>query len=87
MITNNFHILIVKHVGATNANGNRVKIISERFGESKIIPYSNEAGSGAPALDTAEIWLRSKGCEIIGHGEGKGHYYVITSTFKSPKSL
>jgi hypothetical protein len=76
-ITPNFHVLVVKNLMATNSTGSRVKITSDRFNQSVVIPYSNEAGSGTPALDTAELWLKSKGHNVVGHGEGKNHYYVI----------
>jgi hypothetical protein len=79
----NFHILIIKYVGQTNFLPSRVKIISERFKTSKTIEYNHDFNN---TLDIAEDWLTNNGFQIIGHGEGKGHYYVITSTFKSPNS-
>lgn len=84
MITNNFHILTIKYVGCTNTKPSMVKIISERFGESKLINYNHSYNN---TLDIAEAWLIQQGFEIVGHGEGKNHYYVITNTFKSPKAL
>lgn len=90
-MTNNLHILTVKNLGPTNTKGARVKISSERFTQSITIPYSNEAGAGTPALDTAEMWLKSNGHSIVGHGEGKNHYYVIceavAGSFKPLKRL
>lgn len=84
-MTPNYHILIVKHIGATNENAARVKIISERFKCSVKIPYSNEPGVSTPSLDTAILWLTKNGYVITGKGEGKDHYYLITDTFKSLK--
>lgn len=83
-MTTNYHILTIKHVGATNTNAAQVKIISERFNASKKIPYSNEAGDGSPCLSTAIAYLHKKGFNIIGKGEGKDHYYLISTTFESP---
>lgn len=81
----NYHILQVKGIGATNTNPARVKIISERFKSSIIIPYTNDPGSISPALPTAIDWLTKHGYEVIGQGEGKDHYYLISTTFKCPK--
>lgn len=79
----NYHILIVKYIGPSNYTGSRIKIISERFKESKTIDYDHEANN---ALEGAEKWLTGHGFNIIGHGEGKDHMYVITDTFISPKN-
>lgn len=80
----NYHILTVKYLGPSNVNGSRIKIISERFKESKTIGYDHECNS---AREGAEKWLLNHGFNIIGHGEGKDHDYVITDTFISPKPL
>lgn len=73
----NYHILIVKTLGATNTQPARVKITSERFKQSVIIWFTNEVDSISPTLETAELWLTNRGHNVIGHGEGKDHYYVI----------
>lgn len=82
MNTQNFHILTIKYIGASNYLPSRVKIISERFKTSKTIDYDHEFNN---TLDIAENWLAAHGFNIIGHGEGSNNYYVITDTFKSPK--
>ncbi len=81
----NYHILIIKTLPATNTNPAKVRIYSERFKEGKTIPFTNEVASISPTLETAENWLRKNGFELVGHAEGKDHYYVISSTFKTPK--
>jgi hypothetical protein len=78
----NYHILTVKYIGPSNVLGSRVKIISERFKESRTIDYDHSFNN---ALEIAEAWLIDHGFNIIGHGEGKDHMYVITDTFHSPK--
>ena len=83
--TPNVHVLIVKHVGMTDLQPARVKIISERFKVSVTIPYDNEPGSNNPMIETAENWLKKNGFDVIGIGLGKGHMYIITDTFKSLK--
>lgn len=85
MKTQNYHVLIVRYMGQTNTQPSRVKIISELFQISVSIPFTNEAGSTIPSLDTAELWLKNNGFDIVGHAEGNGHSYVITNTFKSLK--
>lgn len=80
----NYHILTIKYIGPSNVLGSRIKIISERFKESVTISYDYECNS---ALDGAEKWLKAHGFNLIGHGEGKDHMYVITDIFISPKPL
>lgn len=79
----NQHVLIVKYVGQTNTTPSRVKIISERFHQSILIPFDSE--HGMDSCEIAEYWLLSNGFALKGHAEGKGHYYVITDTFKPLK--
>ena len=78
----NFHILKVKYLSPTNYKGARVKITSERFEQSKIISYDYSKNS---IKDMAIDWLEKEGFEIIGHGEGKNHDYIVSSTFKPLK--
>lgn len=81
----NFHVLIIKYVGQTNCLPSRVKIISERFKQSVTLSYGDEGNT----LEQAEEWLIRNGHNVIGHGEGKGHSYVIcghiNNRFKSIK--
>lgn len=81
----NFHILIVKVLPATNEKAARVKIISERFEQSIVIPFTNHPGASNPATDTALLYLQNKGFDTMGKGEGKDHMYIITNTFKPLK--
>jgi len=96
---NNYHIIKVKNVFNNRDLMPMVKIESELFQQSKRIYYNNDAGSGQPALDTAIAYLNSlvylveneegkketKGFNIIGKGEGKDHYYLISDTFQPIK--
>ncbi len=81
----NFHVLIIKAIGATNTEPARVKIISERFKQSIKIPFTNNPGASNPATDSAMEYLEKIGYELIGKGEGKDHMYIITSTFEPLK--
>jgi hypothetical protein len=78
----NLHILKTSYLGATNTRGARVKIYSERFRQSVVIPYNYRFNN---ALDIAINWLQSKGFEIIGKGEGKESMYIISTTFEPLK--
>jgi hypothetical protein len=78
----NLHILKTSYLGATNTRGARVKIYSERFRQSVVIPYNYRFNS---ALDIAINWLQSKGFEIVGKAEGVNNMYVITKTFQPIK--
>lgn len=81
MLTN-YHILQVKTLPATNTNAARVKIISERFKQSVVIGFSNDPGASNPTLYTGVSYLVNAGYNIIGQGEGKDHYYLISTTFE-----
>lgn len=78
----NLHIIKTSYLGATNTKGSRVKIYSERFSQSVVIPYNYQFNS---AQDIAIHWLQSKGFEIVGKGEGKNNMYIITTTFQPIK--
>jgi hypothetical protein len=71
---NNYHILIVKFIGPSQLLDSRVKIISERFHQSITFEYDDNSGN---TLEQAEGWLLKNGHNVIGHGEGKDHYYVV----------
>lgn len=75
----NYHVLKVSFIGPTAYKPARVKITSERFEMARIIEYDYEFND---TRDVAEHWLQVHGFNIIGHGEGKDHYYVITDTFE-----
>jgi len=82
--TPNFHVLIVKYMGATNTKPARYKIVSERFKQSIICSYGanqNFDSSLLYAIDT----LQNKGFNVIGKAEGKDCDYIISNTFKQIK--
>jgi hypothetical protein len=79
----NYHVLIVKYIGWSNTLPDRVKIISERFKHS--VTFSFDDNAGRDSCEQAEYWLKKNGFNVIGHAEGKGHYYVITDTFEPLK--
>jgi hypothetical protein len=82
----NIHVLKVKYLDSPASYcGSRVRITSERFNESKIIPSWYDSGTGA--VDTAVYWLTKEcGLTVIGIAEGKGHDYVIVSDCGVPFS-
>ena len=80
--TPNYHVLIVKCIGQTNTEPKKTKIISERFKQSITIPYDWDKRD---AIEGATEYMTNIGWEIIGVGEGKGHMYLITNTFKPLK--
>lgn len=49
----NYHIIKVTYLGATNIRGSRVKMYSERFLKSKLIPYDH---SFSNTCDIALNW-------------------------------
>jgi len=81
----NFHILKVSTLGPTNTLPARVSIKSERFRQSIVIHFDNEPGDAAPTMSTAERWLIKNGFNLIGKGEGRECYYLISTTFEPLK--
>jgi hypothetical protein len=79
----NHHIIRVKYYGATNTNGSRVGIISDRFRERVTIPYDYSFNT---SYEIAVNWLKNNGFNVIGIGEGLDCSYVITDTFKPLKA-
>ena len=78
----NFHVLTVHYLGATNSRGSRVKIKSDRFKQSITIPYDHSFNG---TLEIGQNWLESNGFVIIGKGEMKDCYAIISDTFKPLK--
>lgn len=79
----NYHVLKITYIGPTNNRPSRVKILSERFEQSKTISYNHELRG---TLEIAEKWLVENGFNLVGHAEGNNCYYVVSDTFKSPLS-
>jgi hypothetical protein len=69
----------------TNTKPRRIKIISERFKQSVIIPFNNEGPQHVDAAEIAKDWLTSKGFVINGHAEGAKCSYLMSETFKPLK--
>lgn len=84
-MTTNYHVLIIKYIGPGNYTPSKVKIISERFQQSITFSFDRSDIDGTYTIDKAQNWLISKGFEVVGTGEGKGHYYLISTTFKPLK--
>lgn len=78
----NYHVLKIKYLGPTNYTGSRVKIISERFEQSKTIDYDHKYSN---INDMAAKWLIGKGFNILGYGEAKDGMYIISDTFEPLK--
>ena len=74
----NYHIITVKRLGATNEKGTRVKITSERFNNTIILPYNYEFET---IKDIAVDKLKDTH-DIVGSGETKDSYVLISDTFE-----
>lgn len=81
----NFHLIEVRHFWSKRHDMPMVRVRSNRFKSTIFIPYDNEAGSGSPSLETAAKWLKFNGFDLIGQGETKDDYTLISTTFKSLK--
>lgn len=78
----NYHIIEVKYIGPTDTQGARVKLFSQRLNESKIISFDYSKNS---ITDMAKDYLETRKFKIVGMGESKMGYAIITDTFKSLK--
>jgi len=78
----NYHIITVKRLGATNTKGARVKITSERFGDTIILPRNYEFDT---IKDIAVDKLKDTH-DIVGSGETKDSYVLISDTFEPLRS-
>ena len=78
----NVNVIKVKYLGATNTNGSRVKIVSDRFKSSVTLGYNYEFNS---ALEIAVDYLSKLGFDVIGCNNDGGIGYIITSTFQDIK--
>ena len=78
----NYHIITVKRLGATNTKGARVKITSERFGDTIILPRNYEFDT---VKDLAVDKLKDTH-DIVGSGETKDSYVLVSSTFEPLRS-
>jgi hypothetical protein len=78
----NYHALTIGYVGATNHRGSRIRIKSDRFEQSILIPYDYEFSN---TLEGAQKYLIDKGFNLVGQGELKDAYLLLTDTFKPLK--
>ena len=74
----NYHIITVKLLSATNVKGARVKITSEWFNDTIILPYNYEFET---IKDIAVDKLKDTH-DIVGSGETKDSYVLISDTFE-----
>jgi hypothetical protein len=82
----NFHIFQISLVPMTDKFPPRIRIKSQRFKQSIIIPFQNEPGGDTHIVANAAIYLERMGFTLIGKGEGNDDYdYIVTDTFKPLK--
>jgi len=63
----NFHLITVKYLPATNTRGSRVKLTSTRFEQSVIIGYDHAKNN---IEDIAVDYLKQNGHVIAGKADG-----------------
>ena len=63
----NFRVFELRYLGPTNYKSTRVKIIDNRWDESKTITRRHDTNS---MVDDAIIYLEGIGIDVIGKGEG-----------------
>ena len=73
------HLFKVVFLPWTERKPSRIKIISDLYNQSVIIPFETDHGNDT--CEIAEHWLQSKGFNIEGHADSKDCYYVISDTF------
>ncbi len=78
----NYNLIEAKYKGPTNARGSRVLLFSPRFGSRKTIAYNYSKNDiGEMAID----YLKEQGFNVLGKGEAKEGYYIVTDTFQDIK--
>jgi len=78
----NYHVFTVVYKGATNTQGSRVIITSERFKQKITISFDYALNN---ITDMAGVELVKRGYDIHGMGEIKGGYVLFSSTFNPLK--
>ena len=76
----NFNLIAVKYLPATNTRGSRVSMFSPRFKKRKTIAYDYQKNSTA---EIAQEYLKENGFNIVGVGEFNATDIIISDTFKS----
>lgn len=76
----NYHLFTVKYLGATNAQGARIKITSERFEQSVTLSRDYSTESTEQAIN----YLNDKGFNIIGRGNGSNQTDILISEVFEP---
>ena len=71
----NLHAFVVTYLGPTDRTGAKVKITSQRFGSSKILPRDCSVDPQAQAIH----YLREIGVLVIGSAEMKGDRSLLLS--------
>lgn len=80
------HVLKVSRLPWTEKKQERIKIKSELFEQS--VTFNKDLANKVYDNNRSEAiaWLKAKGFNIIGYGEGDNNStYIITDTFKSLK--
>lgn len=82
MNTPNLHAFTITFLGATYHKSSRLKIKSERFNQSVIIPYDHAFNN---TLDIAKDYLTKNGYELAGQAETNDNYIILSTTFEPLK--
>ncbi len=78
----NLNTIKARYKGATNTRGARVILTSDRFHESKTIPFNYRLNN---IEEMALEYLEEKGFQFLGSSEIKDGVLLISTTFKSIK--
>lgn len=81
-----FHVISVKYLPVTNKKPSRLRIASKRFKNSVIInPDDYRKPNDHNDTDAAINYLKAKGFNITGFGEGVNCMLIFTDTFEPLK--
>lgn len=81
----NYHIFRITPVAENNDRAAFVMLVSGRYDQMIPLPYTNEPGAASPARDTAVLYLKEKGYNLVGMGESENGWYLISDTFEPIK--
>lgn len=77
------HLIEVKHLGATNTKGARIKLISHRFGDSVTLDRDYSINN----YEQATHFLNACGVDVIAQAELRNAMGLLVSDFRPLKEI
>lgn len=75
----NLHLIRVRYIGPSNTKPSRVKLISDRFGDSVTFSLGMHYRD---SIEHAQAWLAEHGFNVVAQAEMMRGHALLTDTFK-----